>query len=267
MKPDLVVMDMDDTLMTSENRVSDKTKAYLLLLQKNGVKIALASGRPTAGMLPTAKSLKMDEFGSYIMSYNGAQTIELSNEEVVSKKVIEKAEFDKIVDFCREHELFVLTYHDDTIIYEGEHEYMNIESELTGLPMKKVDDIKDYIQDAVPKVMGVDYEEHIAELIKKMDGEFDNEVDMTTSKPFFLEFMSKGVSKGEAIKKLAERLDLDVNQMVAFGDSANDIEMFKVVGKAVAMNNASDEVKSYADLVTKSHDEDGIPYALDQILS
>ncbi|MDA3099827.1 HAD hydrolase family protein, partial [Staphylococcus pseudintermedius] len=71
MKPDLVVMDMDDTLMTSENRVSDKTKAYLLLLQKNGVKIALASGRPTAGMLPTAKSLKMDEFGSYIMSYNG----------------------------------------------------------------------------------------------------------------------------------------------------------------------------------------------------
>lgn len=44
---------------------------------------------------------------------------------------------------------------------------MNIESELTGLPMKKVDDIKDYIQDAVPKVMGVDYEEHIAELIKK----------------------------------------------------------------------------------------------------
>ncbi|PXA46221.1 HAD family hydrolase, partial [Staphylococcus pseudintermedius] len=112
MKPDLVVMDMDDTLMTSENRVSDKTKAYLLLLQKNGVKIALASGRPTAGMLPTAKSLKMDEFGSYIMSYNGAQTIELSNEEVVSKKVIEKAEFDKIVDFCREHELFVLTYHD-----------------------------------------------------------------------------------------------------------------------------------------------------------
>ncbi|PWZ82702.1 Cof-type HAD-IIB family hydrolase, partial [Staphylococcus pseudintermedius] len=127
--------------------------------------------------------------------------------------------------------------------------------------------IKDYIQDAVPKVMGVDYEEHIAELIKKMDGEFDNEVDMTTSKPFFLEFMSKGVSKGEAIKKLAERLDLDVNQMVAFGDSANDIEMFKVVGKAVAMNNASDEVKSYADMVTKSHDEDGIPYALDQILS
>lgn len=258
---------MDDTLMTSDNRVSVKTKAYLLKLQEKGVKIALASGRPTEGMIPTAKALKMDQFGSYIMSYNGAQTLDLSKDEVVEKQMIDKEEFDKIVDFCREKGFFILTYHEGHIIHEGEHEYMNIESELTGLPMKKVTDIKAYIQNPVPKAMGVDYEKNIQACIATMGSSFDHAIDVTTSKPFFLEFMSKGVSKGAAITKLAKRLDLDVNQMVAFGDSANDIEMFKVVGKSVAMENASEKVKSYADMITKSNDEEGIPYALDQILS
>ena len=52
MKIELIVMDMDDTLMTSENHLSEKTKSYLLDLQNEGYKLALASGRPTEGMLP-----------------------------------------------------------------------------------------------------------------------------------------------------------------------------------------------------------------------
>ncbi len=267
MKIELIVMDMDDTLMTSENHLSEKTKSYLLNLQNEGYKLALASGRPTEGMLPTAKELKMDQYGSYIMSYNGAQTTDLAADEIVSKKDIEKEEFDKIVDFCRERHLFVLTYDHGKIIYDGEHEYMNRESELTGLEMEKVDDLKSYIQKSVPKVMGVDFEENIEKIIKQFGNEFNKAIDMTTSKPFFLEFMRKSVSKGSAIEALAERLDIDVNHIVAFGDSANDIEMFKTAGTAVAMDNASDEVKEQADMVTKSNDEDGIPYALEQLIN
>ena len=266
MKPDLIIMDMDDTLMTSENTVSEVTKNYLIDLQKAGYSIALASGRPTEGMIPVAKTLKMDQFESYIMSYNGANTIDLKTKEVIASEMISKESFDKIVDFCREKGLFTLTYHEGSIVYEGEHEYMSIESEITGLPMKKVEDLKDFIQESVPKAMGVDYEAHISELFDTLNGHFNDDIACTTSKPFFLEFMSEGVSKGKAIQNLAHRLNLDVQQMIAFGDSANDKEMFDVVGISVAMDNAIDLLKSRATMITKNHDEDGIPFALKQLL-
>ncbi|QDW91736.1 HAD family phosphatase [Staphylococcus chromogenes] len=266
MKPDLIIMDMDDTLMTSENIVSETTKNYLIEIQEAGYSIALASGRPTEGMIPVAHTLKMDQFESYIMSYNGANTIDLKTKEVIASKMISKESFDKIVDFCREKGLFTLTYHEGHIVYEGQHEYMSIESEITGLPMKEVKDLKDYIQGPVPKAMGVDYEEHISEIFNTLDGHFNDEIACTTSKPFFLEFMSSGVSKGKAIQDLANRLNLDVQKMIAFGDSANDKEMFEVVGTSVAMDNAIELLKSRATLTTKSHDEDGIPFALKQLI-
>ena len=60
-------------------------------------------------------------------SYNGGKTIAVKDEHVEVSKSVTKADFDAIVDFCREHKLFVLTYHEGFIIYEGDHEYMNIE--------------------------------------------------------------------------------------------------------------------------------------------
>ncbi len=266
MKPDLIIMDMDDTLMTSDNVVSKETKDYLIQIQEKGYQIALASGRPTEGMIPVAEALAMDKHNSYIMSYNGAKTIDLKTKEVIASELISKVDFDDIVDYCRQHGLFTITYQDGHIIYEGNHEYMNIEAEITGLPMKKVSDLKDYIQEPVPKAMGIDYESHISELMSSLKGTFNDSISCTTSKPFFLEFMSAGVSKGKAIQDLAQRLNLDVNQMIAFGDSANDKEMFDVVGMPVAMDNAIDLLKARAKMITKSHDEDGIPHALKQLI-
>ena len=89
---------------------------------------------------------------------------------------------------------------------------------------------------------------------------------MTTSKPFFLEFMAKDVSKGNAIKALCEKLNISLSEVICFGDSLNDQSMFKVVGYAVAMGNASEELKKIADKVTLDNDSNGIPVALKELL-
>lgn len=261
-----IVLDMDDTLLTSDNKVSKDTADYLIQIQQQGYHVILASGRPTEGMLPTAQSLKLDEFNSYIISYNGGKTSRVQDGKVETSRTIPKEQFDNIIDYCREHELFTLTYYDGYIVYDGEHEYMNKESELTGLPMKQVDDIKEYIQTDVPKVMGVDYESHIKELLDELGNQFNDKVDVTTSKPIFLEFMAKDVSKANTVSSLCEQLDIDIKQVIAFGDSSNDLSMLQEVGKGIAMANSNDEIKSVADSVTLSNDEDGIPYALKQIL-
>ncbi|RIP33463.1 HAD family phosphatase [Staphylococcus gallinarum] len=263
----MIVMDMDDTLMNPDNEVSPETERYLIDIQEQGFRVVLASGRPTEGMLPVAKQLKLDQYDSYVISYNGGKTIAVKDEHVEVSKSVSKEDFDAIVDFCREQGLFVLTYHDGFIIYEGEHEYMNIESELTGLPMKRVDDIKAYIQDDVPKVMGVDYVAKITSLNIELAGHFNDEVDVTTSKPYFLEFMARDVSKGNALAAFCEKIDIDLSEVVAFGDSSNDISMLNVVGHAVAMGNANEAVKAVADEITLSNGEDGIPHALKALLN
>lgn len=89
---------------------------------------------------------------------------------------------------------------------------------------------------------------------------------MTTSKPYFLEFMAQGVSKGNAVTDLSKKLDIALSEVVAFGDSSNDISMLQVVGHAVAMGNANDQVKAVADEITLSNSDNGIPHTLRQIL-
>ena len=77
--------------------------------------------------------------------------------------------------------------------------------------------------------------------------------------------MAKDVSKGNAIKALCEKLNISLSEVICFGDSLNDQSMFKVVGYAVAMGNASEELK-IADKVTLDNDSNGIPVALKELL-
>ena len=128
--------------------------------------------------------------------------------------------------------------------------------------MKRVNDIKAYINDSVPKAMGVDYATNIAKVRDDMHGSFNSEIDVTTSKPFFLEFMAKDVSKGNAIKALCEKLNVSLSEVICFGDSLNDQSMFEVVGCAIAMGNANEELKAIADKITLDNDSNGIPAAL-----
>ena len=127
-------------------------------------------------------------------------------------------------------------------------------------------DLKLYINHRVPKVMGVEQVVHITEARIELDGYFNNDIDVTTSKPFFLEFMAKNVSKGNAIKALCKRLQISLEEVIVFGDSLNDKSMFEVAGYSVAMGNASDELKKIADEVTLDNNSNGIPYALKEIL-
>lgn len=262
----MIVMDMDDTLLNSENQVSPDTANYLIDLQDKGYHVVLASGRPTEGMLPIARDLHLHEHDSYVISFNGSRTIRVKDGALEDEQSISKADFDRIVDYCRDNNMFALTYYNGYIIYEGEHEYMNIESELTGLPMYHTDDLKAYIQEPVAKVLGVDYESHIQARAQAFDGVFNGQIDVTTSKPFFLEFVPHGVSKGNALHALCKKVGIDISETIAFGDSMNDYSMMKEAGYAVAMGNARDVLKEIADFVTLDHNSDGIVYALKKIL-
>lgn len=261
-----IVMDMDDTLLTSDNEISECTLSYLKEKQKEGFKLILASGRPTAGMMKHADLLDLKNYGGYVVSYNGAFVIDATNNEVVFKQTISKEDALEIIDFCREQNFFYLTYLEDKIVHDRSHEYMNIESELTGLPMERFEDLKTVIKEDVPKMMGVDYEANIAKINQELNGKFNEQISSTISKPYFLEFMDQKVSKGKTLKKLLDSLDSDFSEVIAFGDSLNDYDMLENAGIGVAMGNANDTIKNVADVVTEDHNHDGIVIALEKLL-
>lgn len=262
-----IVMDMDDTLLNSKNEISEVTYQYLMKKQKDGMQLILASGRPTAGMIKHAEALDLKSYGGYIVSYNGAFVINAKDQDILFKQTINQSSAHDIIDYCRLHNFFYLTYLNDQIIHDSTHEYMNIESELTGLPMKKVEDIKEVIVDDVPKIMGVDFEENIAQANQELNGKFNNLVSSTISKPYFLEFMNAEVSKGKSLQRLFDQIEADFSEVIAFGDSLNDSDMLERAAIGVAMGNANDTIKGIADIITDDHDHDGIVTALEKILN
>ncbi|WP_414054886.1 Cof-type HAD-IIB family hydrolase [Macrococcus equi] len=263
----MIVLDMDDTLLTSENVILSSTKDVLIKAQQQGIKVVLASGRPTGGMLEAAQEIQLANFGSYILSYNGAVVINVATGEVIDSTYVSKSSFDKVYDYLKARDVFVLTYVDNTIVYEGTHKYMNVEHELTGLPMQSVENLKTYVTAAVPKLMGVDDIDKISQMNQEIGGSFNEDIHATTSKPFFLEFINKDVSKGKVLKQLADKLNIEPSEIIAFGDSNNDKDMLEFAGLGVAMGNANENIKAIADVITEDHNNDGIANIVKQYIS
>lgn len=262
----LIVLDMDDTLLSSKNEILPSTIKALIEAQNNGAMVVLASGRPTGGMIDAAEILQLDTHQSYIISYNGAVVTRMNDRTVVDATYVEHSEFNEILQFLRKERVMALTYKENKIYYEGQSAYEKVEGELTGLEMIKVDNLRDVISEDVPKVMGVGNIELIQALNKQLAGSFGDDIHATTSKPFFLEFMHRNVSKGKVLRRLAEQFGIHQSEIIAFGDSNNDKDMLEFAGLGVAMGNANATIKEVADVITLSHDEDSIAQIIEEYI-
>ena len=90
MKYKMLVLDLDDTLLTDDYRISERNKQRLIEAQENGVFVILASGRPTEAMMQYANELKLAKYGSFIISYNGAIITDIKNNMVVFEQTLSK---------------------------------------------------------------------------------------------------------------------------------------------------------------------------------
>ncbi|AXY25434.1 HAD family hydrolase [Suicoccus acidiformans] len=254
----VLVVDIDDTLMTSENKISPKTREAIMAMQEAGYIFVLASGRPYQSVYRIAKDLELDRFGSYIISFNGGRVTEVASEGIIYAQPMDEKEQLDVIDFILANDLTPLTYTDEEIKVHHKNDYSHVESELTGLPYSYDPDFFVNVQAALPKIMGVGDPDIVGRLEAESQGRFSDFTHVTTSKPFYLELMHKDVSKGTSLKRLAEHLELSLEQIIAVGDGNNDKEMLQTAGIGVAMGNANESLKAIADEVTASNDEDGI---------
>jgi len=262
----MIVLDLDDTLLRDDQTISKRTKDALLLAQEAGVKVVLASGRPTFGMRWVAKELKLDQYGSYILSFNGSKIIDCKINEEKYSRTLSAETVHRLYDLSKREEVGILTYADDAIIVEEPSEFASIESELTGLPVKVVPNFKEAIQEPVVKALMLKEAGRLVDVEKKLQAELEGELSVMRSKPFFLEFTQMGVTKGASLDYLIKPMGIKAEEVIAIGDSYNDLTMIEFAGLGVAMGNAPEDIREKADFVTASNMADGVAEVVEEFV-
>ncbi len=251
----LIATDMDGTLLTSDKKISKENREYIIKAQEKGVKFALASGRVDEAMTPFIKELQMDKFGGYILAYNGSKIIDCKNNEVIFSQPITKADIEFLLKKADEFDIAIVTYIDETLYSTKHHEYVNVESDITGFPVKIFNGIDDIKVDTVGKCMFIGDIDKVKKLLDHLQETCSDRFFTCLSDPHFLEVLHKDVSKGTSLSKLANILKINKEKIIACGDSYNDIELLKAAGLAVAAGNAVEDIKNISNYVSKNHNE------------
>lgn len=258
----IIALDIDGTLVSSHHNILPETKEALMEAQKRGLKVVLASGRPTPGMTALAQALQLEKFGGFVLSYNGGCLTNMKTGETIHEVFLTPEEAHEIYDFAKENKVNMVAYDGGEIITDGDDEYIQIEATLNQMSLRKTDDFKKAVVNHTVKALTTGAPERIAEIEKHYIRKFGHRFSICRSMPFFLEVMPQGINKAASLGRLLKTLDVTPAEMIACGDGFNDIEMIKYAGLGVAMGNAVDEVKAVADYVTKSNDENGIAHVI-----
>lgn len=264
----LFAFDVDGTLINGNTKLNDKLKTRLNDILKNGDVIAIASGRPFPGIIQILDQL--DEGKKYCLCANGNLVCDTKGEVLYIKGLTLKDYF----DFLKRHEdianhrttnVYCYTLHH--IGYVKRNTWIKLEMQANGnfksINLKKANlpeshPILKFMIASLPR-RSKNYDE---QKISKEEKEKYNV--MRTSK-YFLEFCNKESDKAEGVEFLRNYLNIEAKDVYTFGDSGNDVQMIARFN-GVAMGNAIDECKKVAKFVTKSVDENGIIFALDNFV-
>lgn len=263
----MLVLDIDGTLTTSEKTISPATLDTLLNLQKKGCYLVLASGRPTAGILFYAKMLKLHEFGNYILSFNGARILNMKTNEFIYDKTLPAGVIPVLYEEAVAGGVGLISYEGNEVIAATDiNSYMDYEAGINRLPIRKVPDFPSYVTFPVNKCLMAGEPELLIPIEKRLKKRFHGLLSIYRSEPFFLEIMPQNIDKAASLQRLLNALGLTQEQMICCGDGFNDITMIEFAGLGVAMANAQEIVKQSADFITGSNNEDGIVAVIQKFL-
>ena len=150
----VLALDLDGTLTNDQKVVTPATRAALDAAAAKGVTIVLASGRPTAGVMPLAKELGLDKKGGCILSYNGGAIIDCATGETLYRKQLDAKYVPQLCAFAREQGVVIITYNKQGVVTESpEDEWALKECFTCKLPMQKVEDLAAYVDYPICKML------------------------------------------------------------------------------------------------------------------
>ncbi len=249
-----IAFDLDDTLLRSDGTVSDYTVDVLHRAAKQGIRIIPASGRTRDSMWKTVQRVGC---ASCFIACNGAD-VWTPERELLMQELLPVDLAHEVAAFAAERGIYCQTYAVDRFFYTVENEYATSYAKMSSLPGECVGDLTRFIQRPVTKLLMMDSPERVAELLEEARGLFAGRATMTCSKPYFLECNPLKATKGNALRWCGAHFGFGMDELLAFGDSLNDLSMLEAAGTGVAMANAREDVKALGFATCASNDEDGV---------
>lgn len=263
----MIVLDLDGTLTNRDKVITDNTKRVLMEAQKRGKKVVLASGRPTYGVMPLAEQLHLEQYGGYILSFNGGIIMDCRTREVVFKKQLPISANAKIIELAKDEGVDLLTYEGPAIITDNpDCPYAQKESKINGIRIKKVENMASYLNFAVPKFLMMDDGDYLALVEARVKAALGKNFSVYRSEPYFLEILPRGIDKAQCLAQLLDQVNIRQEEMIACGDGYNDLSMIQFAGLGVAMENAVLPVRNAADYVTYSNNDEGVAHVVEKFM-
>ena len=257
----LIAVDMDDTLLDSKRSISPRAANAIRCAVQKGVKVVIATGRMYCSALPYAKQL---ELNVPLITYNGALIKEVLSGETLYHRPVDYQVACEVMALFRDHGWYVQTYVDDGLYVDKIIKQTEVYMKISGIKAQEVGKRLYQPWAAPTKILAMvepDEKEYVEKILKER---FQKDLFITSSKAAFIEMTHFTVNKGTGLAFLAKRLGINRKEIMAVGDSFNDIDMLEYAGLGVAMGSAPDAVKAKADAVTLRNDEDGVAEAIEK---
>jgi len=258
---------MDDTLLTSEKVVSDRNKAAIAKALQQGIKIVLCSGRTHNAVIGYAKDLGITGSDQYMIT-NGGAIIENMAGKIIFQRTMSNQFYREFVKFIKDNGLQYNVVDNEGRTYTSGRDWidkytiMQAYENENGLYLKDPEQLP--VDFEIVKAIINGEESKLDEISQMVHDKFDKDYFVVRTGVGFLEIFPKDVNKGEALKVLTSDLKIDLGNVIAMGDRDNDIQMLKIVGMGVAMENGLPDVKAAANFVTKDNNHSGVGVAIEK---
>ena len=264
MKYRALFLDIDDTLVGNDKRISEKNLTAIRRAQAAGIFVTVATGRGYLGATSVWKELAIR---GPVIVYGGARAMDTRADEELFSAPIEPALIREALACAEEWGLHSQIYQDDTVIFAKENGFSTSYTSYLRLPYKIDPDMMKREWHNVPKVLiYAEPGEQEREMLARFSQHFENRLEVASSKPGFIELNQFGMNKGTAMLRTAELLGISQAETVAIGDNTLDLQMIQMAGLGVCVENGQQVVKDVAGLIAPACEADGVAWVIDNIL-
>ena len=259
----LVVADMDGTLLNADHKLSQRTINTVQALVKQGTEFMLATGRHYEDVRPMAKQLGVD---ACLITSNGARIHDFQG-QILHENHMPSHLVAAVLEVSRGFEVHRNLYQQDLWLVEEPHETLLAMHDQSGFRYR-ITDFNSMHLSGVDKLYFTAAHDILVPLERALLASFSEQLNITFTSPEYLEVMNLGVSKGNALLKLLAIKGKSAQYTVALGDGMNDVDMLSLVGFGVVMENASDTVKRQLPnkLRAKSNAQEGVADFIERYL-
>ncbi len=260
----LVVSDVDGTLVTDHKDLTPRACDAVARLHAAGVELAITSGRPPRGMAMLVEPLHLT---APVGAFNGGMIVEPDLTTVIEQCTLPLAVAIEVTDYLLGAGVDVWVYRGACwFVRDATAPHVAREASTVRFEPAVVADVHGVLEGAV-KIVGVsDDVAKLAACEAELRGKISGHASAARSQPYYLDVTHPDANKGTVVRVASRVLGIPLDAIAAIGDMPNDVLMFGVAGMSIAMGNADREVQRAARYVTTSNEEEGFANAIDRFI-